>query len=89
MKLPSLKKSAKAADKAKRPLSGAALKAQQAKAAKVSEATGDHEHVVLTSSFEVHDANGLRTFKAGPRSLPKALAAEARRRGLVAVAQPE
>jgi hypothetical protein len=34
--------------------------------------------VVLTAPFEVHDANGFRTFKAGPRSLPKALAAEAR-----------
>jgi hypothetical protein len=67
----------------KRPLAGAALEAQQARAAKAALAA-EHEHVVLTGPFEVHDASGLRTFKSGPRSLPSALAAEARRRGLVA-----
>jgi hypothetical protein len=80
--MPKTKLSAK--PPAKRPLAGAALKAQQAKAAKASAVSQEHEHVVLTAPFEVHDANGFRTFKAGPRSLPNALAALARARGLVA-----
>jgi hypothetical protein len=79
--MPKTKPAAKPA--ATRALSGAALKAHQAKAAKAT-APAPHEHLVLTAALEVHDADGLRTFKAGPRSLPKALADLARARGLVA-----
>jgi hypothetical protein len=74
---------------AKRPTPTAPRKAQPAGAAKAAAGDSAHEHVELTAPFEVHDANGFRTFKPGPRSLPKALAAEARRRGLVAAAKPE
>lgn len=67
---------------AKRPLSGNAPKAQQPEAKPAAAIA--HEHVVLAASFEVHGADGVRTFKAGKRSLPSHLAAQARAKGLVA-----
>lgn len=47
-----------------------------------------HEHVVLTGPFETHQG-GSRIFRAGPRSLPPHLAAEARAKGLVAPTETE
>jgi hypothetical protein len=72
-----------------RRLSGAALKASEAKAAKAATlASPTHEQVVLSRDFE-SDQDGPRVFRAGAHHLPKHLAAEARAKGLVAPPEAE